>query len=242
MPHEDSACPTDFDNRCSLKPVLVPGLSAVRGVASASDLMCAWTEAGKVHCWGQLANRGLVPTTSTDNTLSPVEIPTLSKVQQLVLSESYGCALSEGKVFCFGWSRYGALGTPQPSQSQPQAPTQVTGLPPIAQLSAWEETTCARTTAGDVYCWGDARFRIVGANATLQKCVSDNDCVPAPVQVAGLKDITAISLSFSHACALTKSKQVWCWGGNFLKGLGIARGPDECADPDGCSVMPLRIW
>jgi alpha-tubulin suppressor-like RCC1 family protein len=118
----------------------------------------------------------------------------------------------------------------------------VAGLPPIAALSTWEETACARSTAGEVYCWGDARFLIPGPKAAAQKRSIDNDCVLVPNKIAGLLDVTSISLSFSLACALTKSQQVWCWGRNFLMGLGLTTASDSCADGYGCSALPRRLW
>jgi hypothetical protein len=241
LPHTDASCPDTWQGRCSRTPVPVPALSDVRGVAVWRYRVCAWTHAGKLFCWGRLgealwqAPTGITPT--------PVEITGIGHVDQLVFGEAHGCALAEGKVFCFGASRYGALAEAPTSLNVQHAPKQVQGLPAIAQLAAWNDTTCARSEAGDVYCWGDARYLIMGANAMPQKCVAENDCVLAPTQVAGVKDATSLSLSYNHACVLNKAKQVWCWGSNFLMGLGVKEAPQMCANQaGGCSATPLRVF
>jgi alpha-tubulin suppressor-like RCC1 family protein len=62
--------------------------------------------------------------------------------------------MPDGTVRCLGSNRFGQLGrvvTPLESY-HPAAPVQ--GLRDVVQLEANHLVTCARTSGGEVYCWG----------------------------------------------------------------------------------------
>lgn len=82
--------------------------------------------------------------------------------------------------------------------------------PPVAQIAAGENSTCAITVAGTVECWG-----------TITKPLGitvDNSAVP--VTVTGLSGIVAVSTGSDHICALSKAGAVQCLGANSSGQLG----------------------
>lgn len=77
------------------------------------------------------------------------------------------------------------------------------------------ESTCALSSLGKVYCWGNNdSFQLGDGSQIMQK---------TPVSVVGIGGsgtITAISVGALFACALSSSGNVYCWGGNSSGQLG----------------------
>ena len=66
---------------------------------------------------------------------------------------------------------------------------------------------CAVLESGSVTCWGNDEYGEVGH-------------VQRGVAIAGLKDVSQVSLGEYHSCALDKSGHVKCWGRNLRGSLG----------------------
>lgn len=78
--------------------------------------------------------------------------------------------------------------------------------------------SCALTTAGGVRCWGYNGYGSLG-NGTFDYSYPYGSATP--VDVSGLTSgVVQISVGYLHACALTTSGGVKCWGYNFYGGLG----------------------
>jgi hypothetical protein len=89
-------------------------------------------------------------------------------------------------------------------------------LPPIVEVSRGAGHICARSDAGDMYCWGALRFHHVdGVDGT-------NIDVPTPVSLArGIEDVIITS---RYACGRDpQANDILCWWNNLL-----AKGPHAC--------------
>ena len=71
--------------------------------------------------------------------------------------------------------------------------------------------TCALTNAGNVYCWGDGAANSLG-HGIFQLELS-------PIKVLGgtqggtyLENVTSLTYGMAHACAVTTTKEMYCWG------------------------------
>jgi len=77
----------------------------------------------------------------------------------------------------------------------------------VVSLSLGTYHTCAVTSAGGVWCWGDDTYGQVGDGA------ADTIGRYAPLAVPSLSSgVAAVSAGANHTCALTSAGGVWCWG------------------------------
>jgi alpha-tubulin suppressor-like RCC1 family protein len=74
----------------------------------------------------------------------------------------------------------------------------------VTKISSGYNNTCAITTAGVTFCWGQNSSYQVGDGTG-----TDRD-VPTPL--SSLPAVTDISMGFRHGCAVATSGKVYCWG------------------------------
>ena len=210
----------------SSTPVSVTGLSSgVIDISSGFNHTCALKSGGSVNCWGddtygQLGNGVTNTTYSSYQTVSG-----LTGATAISTGWSHTCAIvSGGAVKCWGANTYGQLGNGTTTDSS--IPVSVSGISSGAtSISASNDDsfTCAVVNGG-VKCWGDNYYNQLGVSSSLgpQYCGSDSDpCSMTPVSVSSLTSgVTAVSTGGTHACALTSTGGVKCWGGGVDGSLG----------------------
>ncbi len=122
----------------------------------------------KIECWGE-ASRG--QTGATDPTMPsmiPNEVPNLSNCTSVATGVEHACAICDGNVSCWGDNRSGQLAMPQsmPVNTVPRViDIPLTGDPWV-QVVAGSRFTCARSTAGRLFCWGLSEHGALGTGAT----------------------------------------------------------------------------
>jgi alpha-tubulin suppressor-like RCC1 family protein/outer membrane protein OmpA-like peptidoglycan-associated protein len=95
------------------------------------------------------------------------------------------------------------------------------GSTAVKSVSLGERYSCALTPSGGVKCWGDAPTFSTDGNPTAGPySTSPVDVVTSATNSAPLSGISAISAGHGHACALTTSGGVKCWGVNASGQLG----------------------
>ncbi len=93
-------------------------------------------------------------------------------------------------------------------------PAAVAGLSSgVAQVTVGVDFACALTDAGGVKCWGSNPYGALGDGTTTDRAT--------PGDVVGLTSgVAAVSAGQFHACALTHTGAVMCWGMNEEGELG----------------------
>ena len=114
-----------------------------------------------------------------------------------------------------------------PLPAPPRAPNlvvaepEVTGPDRVVEIAVASVLTCARSSHGAVYCWGENRFDPQNTE-TCRWSWNDTDyrCHRRPTRVA-IGRATRIAAGSEHVCAvLADSGEVACWGYNMMGTLG----------------------
>ena len=83
----------------------------------------------------------------------------------------------------------------------------------MTAIAAGDDSACAITLAGAVFCWGDNSVGELGNGSTVNSNV--------PVAVMGLSSgVKAVSVGTQYACAILMDGTVDCWGDNTSGELG----------------------
>lgn len=184
-------------------------LGDVALLSAGSEHTCAVTSGGIVVCWG-LNREGQLGDGTRTNSHSPVVVRGPSgTIQSISAGGTVSCATNAaGALFCWGGNDFGELGDGGvlPTGSS----RAVSELTQVVEVSAggnarWSHV-CARTSAGEVYCWG--------ANDSGQTGDRGPSVLTTrPSRVLGLpSDIVQISTGISHSCARSATRGILCWG------------------------------
>jgi alpha-tubulin suppressor-like RCC1 family protein len=126
---------------------------------------------------------------------------------------SHACALrSDHALFCWGSNAFGQLGLGNTTNRS--SPVRVTALgASVSSVSAGNLHTCAVKTDGSVWCWGSNGNGQLGNGGTTDRA--------SPVRITGLPTTAVeVSAGYSHTCARTSDRKLWCWGSDFFGQLG----------------------
>ena len=119
--------------------------------------------------------------------------------------------------------------------------------PCVVELSAGESHVCARTSDGEVLCWGGDHFGQLGppSSATSDGGDAGGDSgardggpdggvdggVLRPRRVTAVKGATQLSAGGAATCARLPNGSVWCWGSSRHGELGRTAVPTSDEDP-----------
>jgi alpha-tubulin suppressor-like RCC1 family protein len=151
-----------------------------------------------------------------------VPVVTTLKFASIDAGAQHTCALTSGGIaHCWGSNSRGQLGDGT-TTSHP-APVAVTGGLTFQLIEAGGfgiGHTCALTSDGSAYCWGDNERGQLGIG-TGGFGEEDLTSHPAPAPVLGDLTFTALSAGLGrHTCGLTGAGAAYCWGENTFGALG----------------------
>jgi hypothetical protein len=211
-----AACPAE-------DPICVDGQCVhVDHLSASGSSMCALLSQGPPRCWGKgsYGNLGIGRNLRVGR---PVAVGSLDDATDIASRNSHHvCALRKGgKVSCWGTNTSGRVGQGFGDHTV-EGPYEVPGLTGATAIALGDAFSCALLAAGSVVCWGENLDGQLG-----NKNVAAGTPIPTPVllkdntPLAGIKQISAGN---SHACALSTSGQLYCWGLNDLGQLGLGPG------------------
>lgn len=145
-------------------PGKIEGVDRATAVSVGDVHACVLLSDARILCFGRWdAAEALGPAvrvvddeTDTGRGAGYVE---LQQPTQIVSGAAHNCALeSQGRVMCWGQNTQGQLGDPTVGaevESNRGVPRRVAGLPYVSSIHAEQNTTCAVTDVGELYCWGE---------------------------------------------------------------------------------------
>ena len=200
-------------------PTAIGAETSILGVAPGMNHVCEVLTNFTVKCWG-LNNYGQLGQGNTTTLTSPTLVAGLSNVTQVSSGNSHSCALiNDGSVKCWGLNSYGQVG--DASTTTRQSPTTVTGLSSVSAIMSGANFNCALLSGGTVKCWGQNNHGQLGNASTTSSST--------PVLVSGLSSISSLSHGSyqNHACAISSTGSLKCWGANANQQLGDGTTTDR---------------
>jgi len=136
-----------------VRPTRVAGKRQYRQIDAGRDFSCAVTVGNRAFCWGSGA-RGQLGNGLAKNARYPRAVAGGLSFDRVSTGDLHACAETTGnRAYCWGWSwSYGTLGAGTLNNSL--TPVAVVGGLFFAQVTAGDQHTCAKTSAGRAYCWG----------------------------------------------------------------------------------------
>ena len=216
-----------------------------RAVAiSAGDFhTCVIRDDGALVCWGfgsagQLGRGGTsdVGDDETPGQAGPVPLNGRT-VRAVSGGKGHTCVvLDDGSARCWGFGADGRLGYGSTADI-----TTASAAPPIAlgpgrtavAISAGEAHTCAILDTGAVRCWGFGGNGRLGNDGTdsIGDTAGETPASVPPVNLGPGRSARAITVGFSHTCALLDDGTLRCWGFGGSGRLGYGNENSVGDDP-----------
>lgn len=192
--------------------VTTPPPAADIEVAIAKGAFCARI-GGKVHCG---IGDDVQPLART------APLGGIEDATSLALGADFGCLTTKrGTVHCWGSNASAELGA-HVADERSDALVQVVGVTDAKRVFAGAQHACATTNAGTLYCWGLNLWGETGGSTSWAPGVRE---LATPNAVSGVgDDVETVTLGAWSTCAVTKSRDVHCWGESVLPEQTDAQG------------------
>jgi alpha-tubulin suppressor-like RCC1 family protein len=205
----------------SRTPVAVefPHAMTVTVVHSGYSNGCAVNTDGELWCWGDILESG---SGETEPMRTPVKVA-IPSGERVIDFDNGGasCAVTDlGNIYCWGHSNgAGQLGIGYVNNfAYAVSVTPLKVLTPagvtFASVTTGLEHSCALSTIGTGYCWGDNYQGLFGDNSYL------DSSIPTPMIVPNDEKLALITTGWYHTCVLTISGKTWCMGRGDFGELG----------------------
>lgn len=196
-----------------LDPTPVVGLqSGVVEISAGGSHTCAVTGGGQAWCFGRNEHGQLGDGSTTNRSIASSVTGIPEPVVSIAAGALHNCALTDrGSVWCWGGNEFGQIG--DGSNTDRATPVQVSGLEAdIVQISAGYAHSCALTTGGAVWCWGENTYGQLGDGTKQHRLL--------PTAIVQLRSgVSAIAAGFGHTCGIS-SDGAMCWGRNGVGQVG----------------------
>ncbi len=184
-------------------PVRVAPATRFSAVAVSGRGGCALTATGATWCWG-------APITPFNGT--PILVGGSEPFTRIWAGYDHFCGLTAAGAACFGNNTGGQLGIGVLDSVPHSTSVPVIGGHAFTELALGEASSCGRTSAGEVLCWG--------ANHRYSLGIGVTHFSSKPVAVTGGLSFGSISVGDGFACGLTSIGEAWCWGDGSFGALG----------------------
>jgi alpha-tubulin suppressor-like RCC1 family protein len=191
----------------------------------------ALAENGDLFAWGS-NEFGQLGLDDSDKRMTPTKVDILSKITMMAAGSNHSFALrSNGQLFAFGRNDYGQLGLGDVEHRY--APEEVKSLrgKKITSIKAAGEYSLVLLEDSTLYVFGSNDEGQLGMGDKVQREV--------PTVFTGLKNkkITKLAAGWYHVLALTDSSELFVWGRNDDKQLGLGDKTEVMRSPAQVSIQ-----
>lgn len=206
-------------------PQPIKGLQGIeiKQIACGDSHCLAITMDGEVKSWGRNQN-GQLGLGNTEDSLIPCTIKAFQgiSVKMVAAGAEHTAAVTEsGKLYGWGWGRYGNLGLGD--RSDRLVPGEVMSIPgeQMNLVACGWRHTIAVSDSGGLYTYGWSKYGQLGHG--------DHEDHLVPHQVAALKGnhIAQISGGWRHTMALDDQGKLYGWGWNKFGQVGVGNNDDH---------------
>lgn len=191
-------------------PKQVGSRATWRGLSAGGATTCGTQSNGSLWCWG-LNHRGQVGDGTRDVRLTPRKIAKTNLWKQVSAGWFHTCATrTNGSLFCWGDNSAGQLGRGDTKARNGRVKVPGNNWASVA-VGGW--TTCAVKRDRTLWCWGRNTFGQLGSGSWA------DSSRPKRVGSSGLR-WRQVSVSWTHACGVTRGGDAMCWGRNNQGQLG----------------------
>ena len=201
------------DTTSSVIPAPVAGSVHFARVRAGRLVSCAIATDGFLWCWGAEWESASGGFDFFHARATPHQIGGLPQVSDVTASASNICATAlDGTTYCWEGNAYAQLGLG--TLDGTATPTAVAGTDRFTMISAGVIQTCGLSRDGRALCWGNNSFGQLGVPRPGQHCGDAAlECSPQPIGVYGEQRFSAIATGLgNHACGVTLSTAIVCWG------------------------------
>ncbi len=207
----------------------IGGIEDATSLAFGNGTMCITTKRGTVHCSGDNRFGQLGARVRGEASEALVQVAGIADAKRVSAGPWHMCALlGSGRVRCWGRNESGQTGSPviyAEAARELNVPFEVPGIDAVRSLAGAFATTCASTSRGELWCWGQART----AEHSSQRAPEHEE--PAKLtQLAGIDDLSANESTF---CGIRHGSVV-CFGDSHSSLL-----PRSDTPGDGPITLPL---
>jgi alpha-tubulin suppressor-like RCC1 family protein len=201
----------------ALSPVAVslPEGVRFRHISAGGNHSCAVSTTDIGFCWGS-GGFGQIGDGAFTQRNTPTQISgglTFTQVWAGTFGTAASCGIvTTGAVYCWGGNASGGSGDGTLlTASTPRLALTPAGLT-FTQVATSNGSTCAFTSSGTPYCWGN--------NAEGQLGIGTTSIVRVPVEVQMPSGVTQVAAGFTQTCGAAADGTGYCWGNNDFGKLG----------------------
>jgi alpha-tubulin suppressor-like RCC1 family protein len=202
---------------------------------------CALTPSGGAYCWGG-GTYGEIGDGDKGAHAAPVALAGGLTLAAISVGAVHTCGLlATGAAYCWGLDLYGELGAGVPAAELcgsegaecSTVPLAVAGGNSFSSVSTGWDQSCALTSSGAAYCWGEGIYGALGDGSKTNS--------RTPVPVTGGLTFASIGTGTYFACGLTAGGAAYCWGNNTAGQLGTGTASAETCNGEPCSTTPVAV-
>ena len=202
---------------------------------------CAIKVSGDIFCWGA-GSKGQLGTGASGKSEFPIDVEdsfydNLYGIIGVSTSAHHNCVIKAGgELSCWGWNDQYQLGSGKYLYSIYYEASPVLfdknglgggsydPLSGVTQVSAGLSHTCALVTNEDItggaFCWGGGANGQLGRGHYYDSFLAVSVLLPDGSDFTPINNLTQITTSVTHSCALTSGREVVCWGDGSHGQLG----------------------